>query len=113
LIENTSLRLLVRLVLSLEGWDVSEDEARDDTCAVVADLDCFVWPEERVAGPVRRATADGKPVLAITGQDLTLPQRTALGNPPVLAKPFELAAFVGVLQSWRPPAAATLTAGAA
>ena len=91
LIENTSLRLLVRLVLSLEGWDVSEDEARDDTCAVVADLDCFVWPEERVTGPVRRATADGKPVLA---------------------KPFELAAFVGVLQSWRPPAAA-ITAGAA
>ncbi len=101
LIENPNLRVLVRLILSLEGWDVTED---DDpalpSVAVIADLDCFIWPADHVGQAVRHAAGAGLPVLALTGQDLTPGDRTALGNPSVLAKPFELPAFVGVLQDW-------------
>ena len=100
LAENTSLRLLVRMILSLEGWEAVEQE---DSAyqAVVADLDCFVWPGERVGLVVRQAMLAGLPVLALTGQDLTPQECAAIGNPPLLMKPFELASFVQVLHTWR------------
>lgn len=110
LIENPHLRVLVRLILSLEGWDVTEaDDPALPSVAVIADLDCFIWPADHVGQAVRHAAGAGLPVLALTGQDLSLGDRTALGNPRVLAKPFELPAFVGVLHDWsrrRPPLSA-------
>ena len=100
LAENASLRLLVRMILSLEGWEAIEQE---DSAfqAVVADLDCFVWPGERVALVVRQAMLAGLPVLALTGQDLNPQECAAIGNPPLLMKPFELASFIHVLHNWR------------
>jgi len=53
-----------------------------------------------VGQAVRHAAGAGLPVLALTGQDLSVGDRTALGNPCVLAKPFELPVFVGVLHDW-------------
>lgn len=103
LVENTSLRILVRLILTLEGWDVTEQEADLPGCqALVADLDCFNWPADRVSGAVRDAVRSGLSVLAITGQELAPAERAALGCP-LLLKPFELPAFLGVLHSWSGP----------
>jgi CheY-like chemotaxis protein len=100
LAENASLRLLVRMILSLEGWEAVEQE---DSAfqAVVADLDCFVWPGERVSRVVRQAMLAGLPVLALTGQDLNPQECAAIGSPPLLMKPFELASFIQVLHNWR------------
>ena len=100
LAENASLRLLVRMILSLEGWEAVEQE---DSAfqAVVADLDCFVWPGERVGLVVRQTMLAGLPVLALTGQDLTPQECATIGNPPLLMKPFELASFIQVLHTWR------------
>ncbi|MGI8588868.1 MAG: hypothetical protein ACR2M0_14460 [Chloroflexia bacterium] len=103
LAENASLRILVRLILTLEGWDVTEQENDLPDCqALVADLDCFNWPADRVSGAVRDAMRFGLPVLAITGQELAPAERADLGCP-LLLKPFELPAFLGVLHSWRNP----------
>ncbi len=102
LAESTSLRYLIRQILSLEGWDATEQEepARPSYQAVVADLDCFAWPDERVNGAVRRAVTNGLPVLALTGQDLNPQEYAAIGRPRLLMKPFELVAFLQVLQAW-------------
>jgi CheY-like chemotaxis protein len=103
LVESRSLRMLVRLILSLEGWDVTEQEdpARPSYQAVVADLDCFVWTCDRVQRVVRQAAITGMPVLALTCQEMTAQDRAALGSPHLLTKPFELTAFLQVLQSWQ------------
>jgi hypothetical protein len=103
LAESTSLRFLIRQILSLEGWEVTDQEEPQHPSyqAVVADLDCFRWPAEHVSRAVQRAVTDGLPVLALTGQDLNPQQYAALGRPRLLAKPFELNAFLQVLQSWR------------
>lgn len=102
--ENHSLRVLVRHILSLEGWEATEQE--EPTCpsyrAVVADLDCFVWPHDQVHHAIQRARAGGLPVLVLTGQDLNPQQYAALGRPLLMTKPFDLGAFVGVIHSWDP-----------
>src|SRR4051812_5865557 len=101
--ESSSLRLLIRQILSLEGWDVTDQEEPEPPSyqAVVADLDCFRWPPDHVSHAVQRATGRGLPVLALTGQDINPQQYVALGRPRLLAKPFELSAFVQVLHAWR------------
>ncbi|HMA34696.1 MAG TPA: hypothetical protein VKY74_09470 [Chloroflexia bacterium] len=104
LVESSSLRLLVRLILTLEGWDVAElEEAGPPTYqAVIADLDCFVWPGDRGRHAIDQAASYGLPALALTGQDLSRQECAAMGQPVVLLKPFDLATFVGVLHAWRP-----------
>lgn len=103
LAESTSLRFLIRQILSLEGWEATDQEepGAPSYQAVVADLDCFRWPADQVSRAVQRAMCSGLPVLVLTGQDLSPAQYAALGRPRLLAKPFELTAFVQVLQSWR------------
>ncbi|HUS17557.1 MAG TPA: hypothetical protein VM536_21385 [Chloroflexia bacterium] len=114
LAESSSLRMLVSLILGLEGWDVSEQEDSPPTYqAVVADLDCFRGSADHVRRLVRQAGAHGVPVLVLTGQDLSPQERVALGSPALLPKPFELGAFVQVLNTWRPPAMSRRATGAA
>jgi len=103
LAESTSLSYLIRQILSLEGWEATDQE---EPCpptyqAMVADLDCFRWPPDHVSHAVQRAVGSGLSVLALTGQDLNPQQYAALGRPRLLTKPFELSAFLQVLQTWR------------
>lgn len=102
LAESTSLRFLIRQILSLEGWDVTEQEEAPHPSyqAVVADLDCFLWPPDLISQAVQRAVTMAVPVLALTGQDLNPDEYAAIGRPRLLMKPFELASFLQVLQTW-------------
>jgi len=109
-VESSSVRGLVRQILSLEGWEATEQEeaAPSSYQAVVADLDCFVWPGDRVIRTVQQAATSGLPVLALTGQDLNPQEYAAIGSPLLLTKPFELAHFIQVLHAWaHPPALGT------